>query len=167
MHKLTNIHIVHICHIHTYTFNYLDLLINICLCFLIHFTGHGFLLNILCLVLCFFFFACQVTKEGYTCTSSPLRDRDTAPCLRGVLAPKNLTQAFDKDDMSYTSPNTQSGGLKRTHSVVDNGHISHETKKMRLQNVESDRDKFLFKHPNSMSSCLDQTNQTLVHIFDL
>lgn len=115
----------------------------------------------------FFFFACQVTKEGYTCTSSPLRDRDTAPSLRGVLAPKNLTQAFDKDDMSSASPNTQSGGLKRTLSVVDNGHISHETKKMRLQNVESDRDEFLFKHPNPMSSRLDQTNQTLVHIFDL
>jgi len=114
-----------------------------------------------------FCFACQVTKEGYTCTSSPLGDRDTAPCLRGALAPKNLTQAFDRDDLSFTSPNTQNGGLKRTLSVVDNGHVSHETKKMRLQYFDPDCDEFLFKHPNPMSARLDQTNQTLVHIFDL
>lgn len=120
------------------------------------------------LVLCFLF-ACQVTKEGYTYTSTPLDDRDpnTAPCLRGVLAPKNLIQAFDKDDMSYTSPNTRNGGLKRTLNVVDSGNLSHETKKMRLQILDPDCDEFLFKLPNPMSARLDQTDQTLVHIFDL
>lgn len=114
-----------------------------------------------------FCFACQVTKEGYTCTSSPLGDRDTAPCLQGALAPKNLTQAFDRDDLSFKSPNTQNGGLKRTMSVVDNGHVSHGTKKIRLHYLDPDCDEFLFKHPNPMSARLDQTNQTLVHIFDL
>jgi len=78
------------------------------------------------------------------------------------LAPKNLSQAFDKEDMSFTSPNTQSGGLKRTLSVVDSGHISHESKKMRLQFLDPDCDEFLFKHPNPMST--RQTDQALVHI---
>ncbi|KAF0751301.1 protein ECT2 isoform X1, partial [Aphis craccivora] len=98
-----------------------------------------------------------VTKEG----SSPLGDRDpnTTPCLRGVLAPKNLIQAFDKED---SSPNTRNGGLKRTLSVVDCGNISHETKKIRLQFLDTDCDEFLFKHPNPMSARLDQTDQTLV-----
>jgi len=112
-------------------------------------------------------FACQVTKEGYTCTSSPLGDRDpnTASCLRGALAPKNLVQVFEKEDMQSTSPITRNGGLKRTQSMVDSGNIFHETKKMRLQFLDPDCDEFLFKHPNSMSARLDQTNQTLVHIF--
>lgn len=110
----------------------------------------------------FFLFACQVTKEG----SSPLGDRDpnTTPCLRGVLAPKNLIQVFDKED---SSPNTRNGGLKRTLSVVDGGNVSHETKKIRLQSLDMDCDEFLFKHPNSVSACLDQTDQTLVYIFDI
>jgi len=112
-------------------------------------------------------FGCQVTKESYTCASSPLGDRDSnmTPCLRGVLAPKNLTQAFEKEDMQCTSPIPRNGGLKRTLSVVDNGNISYETKKMRLQFLDPDCDEFLFKHPNPMSARLDQTNQTLVHIF--
>ncbi|KAL5236435.1 hypothetical protein ACI65C_003845 [Semiaphis heraclei] len=99
----------------------------------------------------------MVTKEG----SSPLGDRDpnTTPCLRGVLAPKNLIQVFDKED---SSPNTRNGGLKRTLSVVDGGNVSHETKKIRLQSLDMDCDEFLFKHPNSVSACLDQTDQTLV-----
>lgn len=114
-------------------------------------------------------FACQVTKEGYPCTSSPLggREPSTTPYLRGTLAPKNLIQAFDKEDLSYTSPITRNGGLKRTLSVIDSGNISHETKKIRLQFLDPDCDKYLFKHPNSMSACLDQTDQTLVLIFDL
>lgn len=122
-----------------------------------------------CVCWCYvFFFACQVTKEGYTCTSSHLDDDDqkTTPCLRGGLAPKNLIQAFDKEDMSFTSPNTRNGGLKRTLSVIDNETISHETKKMRLQFLDPDCDELLFKHPNPMSARLDQTNQTLVHIFN-
>lgn len=114
-------------------------------------------------------FACQVTKEGYPCTSSPLggREPSTTPYLRGTLAPKNLIQAFDKEDLSYTSPITRNGGLKRTLSVIDSGNISHETKKIRLQFLDPDCDKYLFKHPNSMSACLDQTDHTLVLIFDL
>ncbi|XP_025421283.1 protein ECT2 isoform X1 [Sipha flava] len=105
-----------------------------------------------------------VTKEGYSCISSPLGDRDsnTTPCLRGVLAPKNLIQVFDKDDMSFTSPNTRNGGFKRTLSMVDNGNISHDTKKMRFQSLDPECDEFLFKHPNPMSARLDQTDQTLV-----
>lgn len=81
------------------------------------------------------------------------------------MAPKNLIQAFDKDD---TSPNNRNGGgLKRTLSVVDGGHVLHENKKIRLQFVDTDCDEFLFKHPNPMSTRLDQTDQTLVHIFDI
>lgn len=95
------------------------------------------------------------------------RDSNTTPCLRGVLAPKNLIQAFDKDDMSFTSPNTRNGGFKRTLSMIDNGIISHDNKKMRLQFLDPECDEFLFKHPNPMSARLDQTDQTLVHIFDL
>lgn len=93
------------------------------------------------------------------------RDSNTTPCLRGVLAPKNLIQAFDKDDMSFISPNTRNGGFKRTLSMIDNGNISHDTKKIRLQFIEQECDEFLFKHPNPMSARLDQTDQTLVHIF--
>lgn len=80
------------------------------------------------------------------------------------MAPKNLIQAFD-EDLSYSSPNTRNGGLKRTLSVIDSGNISHDTKKIRLQYLDPDCDEFLFKHPNSMSTRLDQTDQTLVHIF--
>lgn len=68
--------------------------------------------------------------------------------------------------MSFTSPNTRNGGLKRTLSVVDNETLSHENKKMRLQFLDPDCDEFLFKHPNPMSARLDQTDYTLVHIFD-
>lgn len=117
-----------------------------------------------------FLFACQVTKESYTCTSSPLGDQDsnTTPYLRGVLAPKNLVQAFDKEDIYCTSPNTsRNGGLKRTLTEIDSGHNSHDTKKIRLQFLDSDCDEFLFKHPNPMSARLDQTDKTLVHIFNL
>lgn len=105
------------------------------------------------------FFACQVSKEGYTCTPSPLsgRDPNSTPCLRGVLAPKNLIKAFDKEDMSCTSVNTRNGGLKRSLSVVDHGNNSHDTKKMRLQLLDPDCDEYLFKHPNPLSTRLDQT----------
>lgn len=115
-------------------------------------------------MLCFCLFACQVTKEGYIHTSSPLDDRDpnSVPYLRGVLAPKNLIQAYDKEDISFTSHNSRNGGLKRTLSSIDTGL---ETKKMRLQFLDSDCDEFLFKHPNSMSAHLDQTDHTLVYIY--
>lgn len=112
-------------------------------------------------------FACQVTKEGYTCTPSPIGGRgpNTAPCLRGVLAPKNLIRAFDKEDIPCTSSFAQNGGLKRTFSVIDNGNSSHESKKMRLQFLDQDHDEYLFKHPNPLSTHSDQTDYASVHIF--
>lgn len=84
------------------------------------------------------------------------------------MAPKNLIQAFDKEDVYCTSPNTsRNGGLKRTLTEIDSGNNSQETKKIRLQFLDPDCDEVLFKHPNPMSAPLDQTNKTLVHIFNL
>lgn len=84
------------------------------------------------------------------------------------MAPINLTQAFDKEDIYCTSPNTsRNGGLKRMLTEIDSGNNSHETKKIRLQFLDPDCDKVLFKHPNLMSARLDQNDRTLVYIFNL
>ncbi|XP_050428638.1 protein ECT2 isoform X2 [Adelges cooleyi] len=97
-----------------------------------------------------------VTKEGFACAaSSPLGNREpnTTPCLRGVLAPKNLTKTLEKEDSQSASPNTRLGGLKRTLSVSDTSNL-HEIKKKRF--IDSDCNKHLFKHPNPLSAHLDQ-----------